>query len=47
MKYVLLFGDTKDRVKQWEAMPEAQKQAAYGQINQWFGKYSGQDHWGT
>ena len=33
MKYVLLFGETKDRAKQWEAMPEAQKQAAYAPIN--------------
>jgi hypothetical protein len=40
MKYVLLFGETKDRAKQWEAMPEAQKQAAYAPINEWFGKYS-------
>ncbi|HEY8677708.1 MAG TPA: YciI family protein [Candidatus Dormibacteraeota bacterium] len=41
MKYVLLFGDTKDRAKQWESMPETQRQAAYGQINQWFDKYTG------
>ncbi len=40
MKYVLLFGETKERAKQWEAMPEAQRQAAYGPINAWFGKYS-------
>jgi hypothetical protein len=39
MKYVLLFGETKDRVNSWEAMPEAQKEAAYGLIAQWFGKY--------
>jgi len=39
MKYVLLFGDTKERAKQWDSMPEAQKVAAYGPINQWFGKY--------
>jgi hypothetical protein len=39
MKYVLLFGETKQRAKQWEAMPEAQKQAAYAPINQWFEKY--------
>ena len=39
MKYVLLFGDTKERAKQWEAMPEAQRQAAYAPINQWFEKY--------
>lgn len=41
MKYVLLFGETRDRVKQWEALPEAQKQAAYGQIAQWFGQHAG------
>src|ERR1700682_3908859 len=40
MKYVLLFGETKERAKQWEAMPEAQRVAAYAPINQWFGKYS-------
>jgi len=39
MKYVLLFGETKDRVNSWEAMPDAQKEAAYGLIAQWFGKY--------
>ncbi len=41
MKYVLLFTDSKDRARQWDAMPEAQRQAAYGPINDWFGKYSG------
>jgi hypothetical protein len=40
MKYVLLFGETKDRAKQWEAMPEAQRMAAYAPITQWFEKYS-------
>ena len=40
MKYVLLFGDTKERAKQWESMPEAERRAAYGKIDQWFGKYS-------
>src|SRR2546423_1791215 len=40
MKYVLLFVETKDRAKQWEAMPEAQRMAAYAPINQWFEKYS-------
>src|ERR1700682_1692899 len=40
MKYVLLFGETKERAKQWEAMPEAQRLAAYAPINQWFGKDS-------
>jgi hypothetical protein len=39
MKYVLLFGDTKERARQWDSMPEAQKVAAYAPINQWFGKY--------
>src|SRR5437773_12099058 len=39
MKYVLLFGETKERAKQWESMPEAQRQAAYAPINQWFEKY--------
>jgi len=39
MKYVLLFGDTKERAKQWDSMPQAQREAAYGPINQWFGKY--------
>ena len=39
MKYVLLFGDTKERAKQWEGMPAAQREAAYAPINQWFGKY--------
>src|SRR3989442_14169902 len=41
MKYVLLFTDSKDRARQWDSMPEAQRQAAYGPINDWFGKYSG------
>lgn len=40
MKYVLLFGDTKERANQWEGMPEGQRRAAYDQINRWFGKYS-------
>src|SRR5207245_11763125 len=39
MKYVLLFADTKERARQWEAMPEAQRQAAYAPINQWFEQY--------
>jgi len=39
MKYVLLFGDTKDRARQWEAMPQAQREVAYAPINQWFEKY--------
>jgi hypothetical protein len=39
MKYVLLFGETKDRAKQWDAMSEAQKKAAYAPINQWFERY--------
>jgi hypothetical protein len=39
MKYVLLFGDTKERAKQWEAMPDAQKEAAYAPINKWFERY--------
>src|SRR6266566_5211933 len=39
MKYILLFGETKERAKQWESMPEAQRQAAYAPINQWFEKY--------
>lgn len=39
MKYVLLFGDTKERAKQWEGMPEAQRQAAYDPINKWFEKF--------
>ena len=41
MKYVLLFGETRDRANQWEAMPAARREAAYGQIAQWFGKYTG------
>ena len=41
MKYVLLFGETKERAKQWETMPEAQRTAAYAPINQWFEKYAG------
>src|SRR5260370_4812535 len=41
MKYVLLLGDTKERGKQWDAMPEAQKMAAYAPINEWFEKYAG------
>jgi hypothetical protein len=41
MKYVLLFTDSKERARQWEAMPEAQRAAAYAPINQWFGKYAG------
>lgn len=41
MKYVLLFGDTKDRAKKWEAMPALQREAAYAPINQWFDKYGG------
>ena len=40
MKYVLLFGETKERAQQWEAMPAAQREKAYGAINQWFGRYS-------
>ena len=40
VKYVLLFTETKDRLLLWESMPDAQRLAAYGQINQWFGKYS-------
>lgn len=39
MKYVLLFGDTKDRARQWEAMPEAQRKAAYAPIDKWFEKH--------
>ena len=39
MKYVLLFSDTKDRARQWEAMPEAQRKAAYAPIDKWFEKY--------
>ena len=40
MKYILLFGDTKERAKQWDAMPETQREAAYAPINQWFEKYA-------
>ena len=40
VKYVLLFTETKDRLRLWESMPDAQRLATYGQINQWFGKYS-------
>lgn len=40
MKYVLLFGATKEGQRQWDAMPEAQKQAAYAPVMNWFGKYA-------
>jgi len=39
MKYVLLFGDTKERQRQWDSMPEAQRQAAYVPVTNWFAKY--------
>jgi hypothetical protein len=35
MKYVLLFGETKE----WHAQPDAQRNASMGQVMQWFGKY--------
>ncbi len=41
MKYILLFGETKERAKQWEAMPDSQREAAYAPINRWFEKFAG------
>jgi hypothetical protein len=41
MKYVLMFGETKDRKGQFEAMPEPQRQAAYGEIGKWFERHAG------
>jgi hypothetical protein len=39
MKYVLLFTETKEREKQWEAMPETQRNAGMAQVDQWFQKH--------
>lgn len=39
MKYVLMFGETKDRAGEWEAMPQAQRTAAYAQIGAWFERH--------
>ena len=40
MKYVLMFADTVDNQKTWEAMPEAVRMAAYDGINKWFEEHS-------
>lgn len=39
MKYVLLFGETKDRQGQFETMPEGQRTMAYGEIDKWFERH--------
>ena len=39
MKYVLLFGGTKEGERQWEAMTEEQSRAAMGKVEKWFQKH--------
>jgi hypothetical protein len=41
MKYVLLFGGTKEGERQWEAMSEAQINGAMAQVEKWFEKHGG------
>jgi hypothetical protein len=36
MKYVLLFGGTKEGQAQWESMPEDVRNQAYARIGEWF-----------
>lgn len=36
MKYMLMFTATTDGQRQWDAMPEAQRNAEYARIGQWF-----------
>jgi hypothetical protein len=40
MKYVLMFAGNMDDQKTWEKMPEATRDAAYGQVMQWFEEHS-------
>jgi hypothetical protein len=35
MKYVLLFGETRE----WQTMPDAQRNADMAKVGQWFGKH--------
>jgi hypothetical protein len=40
MKYMLMFGETRERKGQFESMPEPQRQAAYGEIGKWFERHA-------
>ena len=40
MKYVLLFTGTKEGERAWETMPEAQRNGAMAQVDQWFQKHA-------
>jgi hypothetical protein len=37
MKYILLFCGNEDR---WDTMPEAERNAMYGRIGEWWGRHS-------
>jgi hypothetical protein len=41
MKYVLLFCDTEQSEKAWEAMDEAERGRAFEQVDRWFAKHAG------
>ena len=40
MKYVLLFTGTKEGERAWETMPEAQRNGAMAQVDNWFQKHA-------
>lgn len=40
MKYVLMFCDTEQYTKDWEAMDQAERNRAYQQVEQWFANHS-------
>lgn len=39
MKYMLLFCGTVAEDEQWQAMPEKEREKAYGSVMEWFNKY--------
>ncbi|MCC6179838.1 MAG: hypothetical protein IT305_31380 [Chloroflexi bacterium] len=41
MKYVLLFCDTEQSEKVWEAMNDAERTRAFEQVDRWFAEHAG------
>ena len=40
MKYVLLFGETRDRTQSWDSWPQERREAAMATVMKWFEKHS-------